>query len=62
MKGFEEIRGGLKAEERFLEPGELRLEGEEHVLKGEQLFLEPEEPGLEGEGQGLKAEELFLEP
>ena len=41
LEGFEEIRGGLKAEERFLEPGELRLEGEEHVLKGEQLFLEP---------------------
>ena len=47
LKGFEEMRGGLKAEEHFLEPGELGLEGDEQVLKGEELFFEQPEHGLQ---------------
>ena len=60
LKGFEEMRGGLKAEEHCLQPGELVLEGEEHGLKGEELFLDPGAFGLEGEEQVLKAEESLL--
>ena len=61
-KGFEEMRGGVKAEEHCLQPGELVLEGEEHGLKGEELFLVPGQLGLEGKEQVLKAEEHFLVP
>jgi len=62
LKGFEEMRGGLKAEEHGLQPGEIGLEGEEQGLKGEELFLEPGQLGLEGEEQVLKAEESLLKP
>ncbi len=56
---FEEMLRRLQPGGAFLEPEELGLEGEEHLLKGEGFGLKPSELGLEGKAfalQGMRSE------